>query len=437
MSINKLLVILGILAGIAVAVAVIGKNQGWFGKGALLKVATEKIEQHTIIETVSASGKIYPEVEVIITPDVAGEVVKLTVEEGDSIKKGQLLATINPDIYSSMVDRADAAVNSAKANKANAQARISQIEAQLVNARKIYDRNKKLLADKIVAQIEVDNAESSLRSLEAELKAARQTVEGAGFNVQSAQASSKEARDNLRKTTIYSPMNGTVSKISVEQGERVVGTSQFAGTEMMRIANLNAMEARVDVSENDIIRVKTGDTAIVEIDAYIDREFKGIVTQIANSANSVNQLSTDQITNFTVKILMLSESYNDLFKEQKFPLRPGMTCSVDIQTKKVENAIAVPIQAVTTREVPDSLKTKDMKATDEIRELVFIHQNGKVISSDVKVGIQNESYFEVLSGLKIGDEVVTAPYRVISKKLEDGTEVEVVDKEDLYKKDEE
>lgn len=427
-----------ILIPLIVIGAVVAKKQGFIDKKALIKVATETAQKRTIIETVSASGKIYPELEVKITPDVSGEVVKLNIQEGDSVKAGELLAKIDPEVYISFVDRAEAAVKTAKSNLANTKARSMQAKVQMDNAQRVYNRNKKLYEEELLSEAEYENAEAQYQSAKAEYQAALKNIEGGEYNIESSEASYREAKDNLRRTNIFAPISGVVSRVSVEKGERVVGTSQFAGTEIIRIANFSDIEARVDVSENDILRVNLGDTAIVEIDAYIDRKFKGVVTQIANSANLDSQISSDQITNFTVQIRLLPESYSDLSAKIQFPFRPGMSCSVDIQTHKITNTLTVPIQSVTAREIPDSLKANLSKTeAEELEELVFIYADGKVTSSKVTTGIQDESYIEVLSGLQEGAEVVSAPYRTITKKLEEDMKVEKVDKEDLFKKEEE
>ncbi|MFK7904396.1 MAG: efflux RND transporter periplasmic adaptor subunit [Chitinophagales bacterium] len=427
-----------ILIPLIVIGAVIAKKKGFIDKKAVIKVATEKSKKHTIIETVSASGKIYPELEVKITPDVSGEVVKLNIQEGDSVKAGQLLAKIDPEVYVSFVDRAEAAVNSAKSNLANTKARSLQAKVQMDNAQRVYNRNKKLFDDKLLSQAEYENAQAQYEGAKAEHQAALKTIEGGQYNIESAEASFRESKDNLRKTNIYAPISGVVSRVNIEKGERVVGTSQFAGTEIIRIANFNDIEARVDVSENDILRVSLGDTAIVEVDAYIDRKFKGIVTQIANSANLDSQISSDQITNFTVQIRLVPQSYADLSQKIQFPFRPGMSASVDIQTHKIPNTLTVPIQAVTVREIPDSLKTELSGGEEEdLQEMVFVYADGKVTSSKVTTGIQDESYIQILLGLEEGVEVVTAPYRTITKKLEDDMKVDRVDKDDLFKKEDE
>ena len=449
--------------GILIAWGALAKSMGWVGKKKLTKVVVEKAAKRTIIETVSASGKLYPELEVNISSDVSGEVVELLVAEGDSIRKGQLLGRIKPDTYKSVVERAEAAVNSAKSNEANAKARIAQSESRIAqaNARRVqienqinlahktFNRNKQLHTDGIVSDVELENAENALKSLEADLrafdadmeglradlKASKETVTGSGYNVKSAEASLKEAKENLSKTSIYAPVSGVLSALNIEKGERVVGTLQMAGTQMMTIADFTNMEVRVDVSENDILRVEKGDTAIIEIDAYSDRTFKGIVKQVAKSAKQdALSAATDQITNFEVEIRLLHNSYKDLLKTHRFPFRPGMSANVDIRTHTITGVLAVPIQSVTARAVPDSLKKNIHSKEEELREVVFITNNNKVLSRDVTTGIQDESYIQVTSGLQEGEEIVTAPYQAISKDLEDDMDIKIVDKEELYKK---
>jgi len=426
------------------------------------KVAVEKVEPRVITEKVAASGKVFPQTEVKISSDVSGEIVELYVEEGDSVVSGQTLAKIDPDAYISQVERGNAQVNSAKANLANSKAQVvnltaqkEQIEAQLTNAREIHKRNEQLLKEKVIAEAEFENSLSSLRSLEANLRsamasieAAKENVRGADFSVKSAEATLKEIQTSLRRTTIYAPMSGIISNLSVEKGERVVGTIQMTGTEMMRIANLNAMEVRVDVSENDIPRVTLGDVVDIEVDAYLDRTFKGTVTQIANSATGTGAagaaaaLTSDQVTNFEVRINIDPASYLDLITDAKpYPFRPGMSASVEINTATASNALSVPIQAVTTREKdPKSGKDKmtgtDDEATTQSKtliEVVFVCENDTLRMAEVTTGIQDNSYIQILSGLKADDEVVTAPYTALTRKLEQGMKVQKVKEEDLYK----
>ncbi|MGB1217476.1 MAG: HlyD family secretion protein, partial [Saprospiraceae bacterium] len=417
----------------------------------VLSVEVETVEKRTIKELVSASGKVFPEIEVGISSDVSGEVVELYVEEGDSVKVGQLLAKVDPEVFVSAVDRVQASVDNSKAQVANARANEArseaalqqsiaqkkQIQAQIENARAVFQRNDKLLADGVISQADYDTAKSSLRSLEANIEAAdatiassragldaaAQTVKAAQFSVKSAEASLKETRTNLNRTSIFAPMSGVVSKLSIEKGERVVGTAQMTGTEIMRVADLSKMEVQVDVSESDVLRVNRGDEVEIEVDAYLDRMFQGKVTEIANSASntgSTMSLTTDQVTNFTVKIRINPESYKDLLGGGKrFPFRPGMSASVDINTKTQKDIIAVPIQAVTTREGEDKNKDGD----EEIKEVIFVMQGDSVSMKEVKTGIQDDSYIEVLSGISLNDEIVTGPYTAVSKKLEDGIEV--------------
>ena len=440
---KNIIVYLSALVVVLLIVLVIGKKKGWFGGTKAEEVAVEKVEKRNIVETVSASGKIQPEIEVKISPDVSGEIIGLYVKEGDKVKKGQLLVKIRPDVYESYRDRAAAALNNSKANLSNA-------EARFIQAEQAFKRNTKLHNDKVISDADYEQVKSNYMVSKAEVEAAR-------FNVKSAEASVKEAQDNLVKTTIFAPVDGTVSKLNVELGERVVGTSQMSGTEMLRIANLNSMEVNVDVNENDINRLSLGDTATIEVDAFIDKKFKGIVTEIANSASVVGS-SADQVTNFTVKIRVLPESYADLVSKDKSlpsPFRPGLSATVDIQTEKVAGILTIPIQAVTTRDDTSNLnespivksvakkeenkesdtKKKTAEKSTEVFEYVFVVENGKVKMQLVKTGIQDDQYIQIISGLTEGQEVVTAPYLSISKKLKNGTAVKVVKEDELFKEE--
>lgn len=443
---KKWLWILSILSILLLITGLWAKKQGWIGKKILTKISVETASQRTIIETVSASGKIYPEIEVKISPDVSGEIVDLLIEEGDSVAAGQLLARVKPDMYNSMVEQAQATVNSSQANASNAAARIKQLEIQKAQQERDLKRLQQLYDDQVIARTELQTAETALLATQAEIEASKDLVSAARYNTAGASANLKEAKNNLSKTNIYAPMSGIISRLDVEKGERVVGTSQFQGTEMMRIANFKVMEVRVDVSENDIVKVKLGDTAIVEVDAYMGKKFKGIVTQIMNAnastAAAAVTSTTDQVTNYTVKIRLMKDTYQELMnKESSFPFRPGMSASAKIQTKTLRNILTVPIQSVATREITDSLKqqhtttTLNSKAEDEedMLEVVFVHDNGKVYQREVSIGIQDEQYIEVRQGLKAGEQVVSAPYRAITKTLKDSTAVEVVKKEDLFK----
>jgi HlyD family secretion protein len=417
MKTNKILKFLIPIVIVLLIVAVVGKKQGWFGKALTIKVAVENAEKRTIVETITANGKIQPEMEVKISPDVSGEIVELTVKEGYEVKKGQLLLRIKPDIYISQRDRSMAAISSTRA-------RLAQAEAQYTQAELSFKRNKQLYNEKTISKSDFEQAEASYTVAKSEVDAAK-------FSVISAEASVKEANENLVKTSIYAPMSGTVSMLLVELGERVAGTNLMAGTEMLRVADLSRMEAQVEVNENDIVKVKLGDTALIEVDAYLDKKFKGVVTEIANSAKTTG-VSADQVTNFDVKILVLPESYKSLVDAgDKNPFRPGMSASVDIQTESKIDILTVPIQAVTTR--TDTTKLVKTPSGKEIRTLVFVSDGKYALAKDVKTGIQDNNYIEIVSGLNDNDKVISAPFSAISKKLSDSTLIEVVKKEELFK----
>lgn len=415
-----------------------------------IDVSIEKPAQRDITEIVSANGKIQPEVEVKISSDVSGEITEMFVKEGDKVEKGQLLCRIKPDTYESALDRVKASVNSAQANLGNTKAQLEQAKANLANSQATFNRSKKLFEQGAISQQDFDAAKAQYEGALATVKAAEETVKSAEYNINSAQASFKEANENLSRTQIYAPVSGTVSKLNVEKGERVQGVQGFQGTEIMRLANLNEMEVNVEVNENDIIRVKKNDVAIIEVDAYKDRKFKGIVTEIANSANTTG-ITADQVTNFSVKVRILQESYNDLIAENTAPFRPGMSATVEIQTKKVSNVLSVPIMAVTTRvdsslikkqekmlagsdnpdvkdEVAEKLKNKEIKA----ESVVFIVSDGKAKKINVKTGIQDNDFIEITEGLKGSEDVISAPYGAISKKLKDGSAVVVKEKDQLF-----
>jgi HlyD family secretion protein len=414
---NKILKILLPLALVLIIFAIIGKKQGWFGKALTVKVAVENAEQRTIIETITANGKIQPEKEVKISPDVSGEIVELTVKEGDQVQKGQLLLRIKPDTYISQRDRSLAAISSSRA-------RLAQSEAQFTQAELSFNRNKQLFEELTISKSDFEQAQASYTVAKAEVEAAK-------FSVVSSEASLKEANEMLTKTSIFAPMSGTVSMLLVELGERVAGTNLMAGTELLRVADLSRMEAQVQVNENDIVRVTLGDTALIEVDAYLDQKFKGIVTEIANSAKTTG-VSADQVTNFDVKILIIPESYQKLVEAgETNPFRPGMSASVDIQTEIKNNILTVPIQSVTTR--TDTTKITVSTTDEDIRTIVFATDGTYAFAKDVKTGIQDNSYIEILSGVSSGDKVIAAPFSAISKKLSDSTLIEIVDKKDLFK----
>ena len=450
---KKRLIIIAASVVIAVVVLVILRKNGAIGKETGVKISTEMVTRRTLTETVTASGKIQPETEVVINPDASGEIVDIFVKEGESVKKGQLLARINPDLYESSFEQVTAGLNSQMANFANAKARLAQVKSQYINAKASFDRNKKLYEDMAISASEFEASRTQYEVASAEVEAAEQSVKAAGFQVKSAEANVRQARDNLTKTSIFAPMDGTVSKLSREKGERVAGASQFsAGTEIMRIADLTNMEVNVNVSENDIVRVNYGDTCLIEVDAWPNRKFTGVVTRIGSSAEST-VLNSDQVANFAVKIRILSESYSDLQQNQpnRSPFRPGMSASVDIQTKTAFNVLTVPIIAVTTREDTTSVgkrrrriekpeasatasdnEKKEEKVKGEIPEYVFVYEKGYVKLVRVKTGIQNDMYKEVLEGLKENQEVVAAPYRAINRTLNNGEKVIKTDKDKLF-----
>lgn len=416
---SKILKILIPVVIVLLIIAVVGKKAGWFGRAAAVKVAVENAVRRNIVESITANGKIQPEKEVKISPDVSGEIVELTVREGDDVKKGQLLIRIKPDIYISQRDRATAAISSTRA-------RLAQSEAQFNQASLSFERTKQLFNQQTISKAEYEQAEASY-------DVAKSDVDAARFSVVSAEATLKEANENLTKTSIYAPMSGTVSMLLVELGERVAGTNLMAGTEMLRVADLSRMEAQVQVNENDIVRVSLNDTALIRVDAYLDKVFRGVVTEIANSAKTTGA-SADQVTNFDVKILVIPESYSDMISnDNPNPFRPGLSCTVDIQTERRENIITVPIQSVTTR--TDTTKIVATTSGKDIRTLVFTTDGKYAFARDVKTGIQDNNYIQIQSGITENDRVIAAPYSAISKKLSDSTIVEIVKKEELFKVD--
>jgi HlyD family secretion protein len=460
-----LYVLLGVLA-LLIALAVFKARQKPKGE----EVQVETVQKRTIRETVSASGKVFPETEVKISSDVSGEIVELFVQEGDSVVAGQVLAKIRPDEYQSAVERGQAAVNSARSqrdiSKSNVQASQAQIEqfkadinrisATLEQARKAHQRNEKLYKDGVISEAEFETslsnlrsqesslaaAQASLKSAESNLSNAKENINVADYGITSAQASLKELRTSLQKTVVTAPVSGIISKLNVEKGERVVGTLQMTGTEMMRIANLQSMEVQVEVSENDILKVSLGDEAEVEVDAYLGRKFKGKVSEIANSASNITSatgaLNTDQVTNFVVKIRIDPNSYTDLVsKNRLYPFRPGMSAAVDIYTNSAEGTLSVPLIAVTVREEEEKKKGGDddgpkaketsQTTTDAIQEIVFVVSADTVGIREVKTGIQDNDYIQIVSGLQEGETVVSGPYSAIARKLKSGARITVVD----------
>ena len=431
MSKKTIFILLGSAIGLILLLVGLKKG-GVIGNNDDSKVVElSKVAQTTIVETVSATGKIQPEIEVKISSEVSGEVIALPIKEGQQVKKGDLLVRINPDLYESGVNRSVASMSTTKAG-------LSQADAQVKEAKANYDRNKKLFDKGIISKSEWDRIVSAY-------EVAVANKQSAYYQVQSASATVTEAKDNLGRTTIYAPADGTISLLNIELGERVLGTQQMAGTEILRIANLNNMEVEVDVNENDIVKVSIGDSANIEVDAYLKREFKGIVTSISNSASST--LTADQVTNFKVKVRILKESYQDLLegKPANFsPFRPGMTATVDIITKRKENIVAVPISAVVIKDDTTSVK-KDIVAelekkeqeqkgtapkSDKKYECVFVKVGDKAKLRVVKTGIQDDTNIEIISGLKPGEEIIIGPYTTVSKDLVSNDKIRVETEKD-------
>lgn len=453
--------ITGGLVLVLVAGLLAAKQAGYIGKPKTTEVEYTAVKRTDIIERVTASGKVQPEVEVKLSPDVSGEIISLNVAEGDSVVKGQLLLKIRPDNYESLMARAQAAVNSSKANYEQTKAMVAQAEARLVQAKANFERNKKLYSDKVISSADFEQFSSNYGVAQQDLESAKANVSAALYNIKSAEASMRDAAENLRKTSIFAPVSGIVSLLNVEAGERVVGTSQMAGTEMMRIANLNNMEVRVNVNENDIVRVSIGDTAEIDVDAYSSsgRKFRGIVKEIANTAaglasststTAASSASSDAVTEFEVKVKILNESFADLLvskSKKSYPFKPGMTASVEIITERKNGVVSVPIAAVTTRSnkpagAPgEGQPNNDTPAEDEkkpkkeevIKEVVFVDVNGKAEMKEVKTGISDFENIEVLSGLKPGDMIISGPYIAVSKNLNNGDLVEK--KKEEVKKD--
>jgi HlyD family secretion protein len=418
-------IIIGVVI-LALILLVVGSKLEWFGKKGNFKEVTEKqVSIRDIVQTVSATGKIQPEVEVKISSEVSGEILELPFKEGQEVKKGDLLVRVNPDLIQSAVSRSQASYQ-------NVRAGLEQAEAGLKQAKADYDRSKTLFDKGVISKADWDRSIATYETAVA-------SKSSAYYNVQSAAATVNEAKDNLNRTTIYAPMSGTISLLSVELGERVVGTQQMAGTEILRVANLNNMEVEVDVNENDIVKVNIGDSTIVEVDAYLKKQFKGIVTEIANSAEG--NLTADQVTNFKVKVRIVEESYKDLTEGKPAtysPFRPGMTATVDIITKKQLDAISVPISAIVIK--TDTTSTKktydktveveedDSDKEEEKFECVFVNEGGKAKLKVVKTGIQDDTNIEIISGLDKDDKIITGPYNMVSKNLKPGDLLEVKNK---------
>ncbi|MFN0291315.1 efflux RND transporter periplasmic adaptor subunit [Pedobacter helvus] len=438
-------ILIGAVAVILLIVVL--KVTGVIGKENAEKVTVEKVGDKTVIETVTASGKIQPETEVKLSSEVSGEVTELLVKEGDVVKKGQLLCKVRPDILQSSYERTVASYNAQKASVASAQQQLVQAEANFVNAEATYKRNVELFNKKVISAAEFDNAKATYLTAKSTLASAKEGVTGAKFNLEQTGASVKEAGANLARTTIYAPVDGVVSKLSIELGDRILGTSQMAGTEIMRISNLTSMEVNVDVNENDINRVSLGDSATVEVDAFAGKKFRGLVTEIASSSTAVGTATTsvDQVTNFSVKVRLLAESYNSVkggAKDLPSPFRPGLSATVDIESETVKG-MAVPIQAVFTdtksddnkgTSQEDAEKQKSKLNDKQVKQYVYLFdaKASTVKKAEVTTGIQNDQFIIVKTGLKAGQEIVSGPYSAIQNKLKDGLKVEKTTKDKLF-----
>jgi HlyD family secretion protein len=431
-----------------ILIVIVGKSQGWIGKSHELEVELAKSKKTSITEKVSASGTVQPVIEVKLAPEVSGEIIQLNVQDGDSVNLGDVLVKIRPDVWVSQLERSEAALSQQKANLESSKASLARGEATFTRAEQEYNRQEKLWKEKVISESDWQLAQQNYKVAQNDLKSAIQSLEAAGFVVSSTNAGVKESKENVRRTTVTAPMKGIVSKLNVKKGERVVGTAQMAGTEMLRIADLNKMEVRVNVNENDIVRVHLNDSVLIDVDSYssLDKQFKGIVTNIANTAK--DKTSSDAITEFEVRILILRSSYEDLIKQgNKFPFRPGMTATVEIVTTRKDNVLSVPLTAVTTRKpekdkndkedtsddddepkVTTETKQKTEKVEDKI--VVFINDKGIARMTEVKTGISDYDNIEIISGLPDNAEVVSGPHLVISKRLKNGDKIKQAEKKD-------
>jgi len=438
-----------IAVGVIIALLVVAKLTGLIGGKKVEKVTVEKAADRKVIETVTASGKVQPETEVKLSSEVSGEVTELLVKEGDVVKKGQLLCKVRPDVLKSGYDRANASYSSQKASVASSQQMLAQSQANMVNAEATYKRNVELFNKKVISASEFDAAKAAYLTAKTNLGRAKEDVTAAKFMLAQSGATVQEAGANLAKATIFAPVDGVISKLSVELGDRILGTAQMAGTEIMRISNLSSMEVNVDVNENDINRVNVGDSAIIEVDAFADKKFKGIVTEIASSSKDIGTTtSVDQVTNFNVKVRIIADSYSNVkggAKDLPSPFRPGLSATVDIESQSLKG-LAIPIQCVFTEDASKGKKEGDTPPTDDnadkqktkltdktIKQYVYLYTaTGTVKRAEVTTGIQNDQYIIVNSGLKAGQEVVTGPYSAIQNKLKDGMAVEKTTKDQLF-----
>ena len=440
---------------VIILLLVVGKSAGWIGKPKEMEVELAKVNRVTIVEKVSASGTVQPVTEVKIAPEVSGEIIDLLVEEGDSVRRGQLLVKIRPDTWESQLQRAQASLSQQRANLAQAEASLNAAKAGFIRAEQEFKRQETLWNQKVISEADWQLANQNYTIAKTDVTAAEKGVEAARYIIQSTEASLREAQENFRKTAVVSPMDGVVSKLIVKKGERVVGTATMAGTEMLRIADLNVMEVRVDVNENDIVRVALGDTAIIDVDSYAatNKEFKGVVTLIANTAK--DKTSADAITEFEVRVLILDSSYKDLVAAgNRFPFRPGMTASADIITTRKENVLSVPLAAVTTRnesqlqgnqnqEGPpnrnasqtQNQNNQQQRKAQEPKTVIFVNDNGTAKMMEVKNGISDYDNIEILTDMNDSTEVVTGPFLVVSTRIKEGDKIRAAEKKEEAKKD--
>ena len=429
---------------------VVAKSAGWIGKPKEIEVELAQVKRVSIVEKVSASGTVQPVTEVKIAPEVSGEIIELLVEEGDSVRRGQLLVKIRPDTWESQLQRARASLSQQRANLAQAEANLNAAKAAFLRAEQDYKRQETLWKEKVISEADWQLAGQNYTIANTDVTAAEKAVEAARYIIQSTEASLREAQENFRKTSVVAPMDGIVSKLIVKKGERVVGTATMAGTEMLRIADLNVMEVRVDVNENDIVRVSVGDTAVIDVDSYAssNKEFRGLVTLIANTAK--DKTSADAITEFEVRVLILDSSYKDLVEAgNRFPFRPGMTASADIITTRKDNVLAVPLAAVTTRNPNQTgagenqqgppnrnasqgpqQNNQQQRPADEPKVVIFVNDNGTAKMQEVKTGISDYDNIEITTPLGDSTEVITGPFLVVSNRLKEGDKIRPIEKKE-------
>ncbi len=426
---KKRIVIISLLVVIVIVLLFVFKGKG----RKELNVSVEKAAKRSIIQTVTANGKVQPEIELAISPDVSGEITDIYVQEGDTVREGQILLKIKPDLYVSSVDRANAGVSSAKSGKKMDLVVLSQAQSKLVEVSASFNRSKELYDKKALSKSEFEKVTLAYQMALADLETAKERITASDYSIQNAEANLREANQNLARTIIYAPTDGTVSKINNKRGERVVGTAQMQGTEIMRISNFNNVEVRVDVNENDILKINKGDSAIIEVDAYGERKFKGVITQIAKASNkSAASMSTDQVTTFEVKIRMIKASYIDLMVNNTIPFLPGLSANVEIQTNRGDGILSLPIECVTTRAKIEKDTKGESNTKDEKQIMVFVVKNGSTVGRNVVTGIQDNLYIEIKSGISINDKVITGPYDILSTTLDSGRKVKIVKKEDLF-----